>query len=1641
MQSVPQEQRYSSLSSSLSSSSSSQSTIMPTKSLSSRRRDFRKFRKSYSFSNSNVSNTSSNTCPVSSSHNSKGATPTSPPASTPTSTSTLSTLSTSSTALKKANVTASTSSMNASLSSLYSSTNSTNSTNSNMSVGSDTNIQTHHTRLYSPTSANTNSNNSNTKSNSNTVPVIPPVSPKPSPSPSSSSNITNAPRKTRSSSIGSMNMNMNMNMNNKDGNVSNSSGSGNRHRRKISISSQSSYISALSTHSNPNSNSTTPLSSSQPSSLPLPSSSPGKSNSSTAGGRFSRSSSTLRNRLEMKNHFIKDISSDSGSIHNDASRIHTSITMQQVKKPPSTLKPCNHDLKRKVSSTAHLEKKKFINPMIRHDNKSHPYGENNSIRSNSETEKDGKEKDHETDTKRTNNNDINVQSTINDKQNQSKTSIHKPEISTNATNTNNDTTTNSSSSTMTNNSTTKTNTKTTRNDEFTYSNLHSMWLQRDNKLKNINIKVRPPTATSPVQLKISKSPLRQRLSVIRNKMSHISRSGSTSHNIHVNNRKGNDDSCKGQQQPQQQQQRHGGVHVTSQSVDDDKGKVMPSEYSKDCNNDSIVENRNQKDASNCSNEQKLMSNNDHKSIHGHGKNMIDEGANSNNNDDNQGDNYDAIHAHVDAHTHPNMTTTEGQDSNDVKEENVVNVKSVIRSLQHALESTSASTSVPVPSTTASTSSFSSSSFRSSSFRSSSFKTKTHQNCKSLSESLSSAPKTNIVASKSSKIQQPLQQQQQQQQQGHNEEDENQANVVDVEQENNDCSYNEEITTLLFKTNSNALPFDDELDEKMQGNQRKSKYECNVGYTSGKLPQDRHIDYDEEDNDKEEHHNEGNRSFESATSELLPRRLMDLSLTQSEKEAGFGGEYQGDLIVAQNKMNPSESINDERWVSGNENPEDKGQSFKAAVSPSSIFDPFNEVVMNEDDNAVRHQWDEISFESLASVGCQATEKFGISTEKSEANKDRGESPSLVETTLSTSWSQSFSQDNEISSSFSNQNTHTEDPSSNVFEPFSSLDTMISNNKEDMDNADASILSWQERSFESMGNNNNYVEVEESGNQKDFVAEVEKQHSNHMHFDQVSTTSNQLIEVTTPSNSGAFTTNFIESNSAKIADPYVFYDSMSTANSEITVRIENKLERSAEKIVERSLLGNKQISSCKQQAIGFQDIQTFDCNDENESTIPDSAFGISQSETKSEPYSTSSLNLRTLAGQQKEILSKTGSVGGTIYGSGLYTTEDEDENDDNIYDYESHASNFSFPSHLACPLNGQKALSDSGTDVFDGISSVAGPSAASSSILSMDLFTKSFPSFQQIQDDTLMRSSIVEEDLTGSKANDGTSSQTMKEDISTSADEKRHTLEENDTSSPDKSIQTDKKYTSKVQRKRFGKYLANLASKAKPSNITRAWRGAGNLTNKDLNNDTNHDSRTVGISRPPLPEKLSVESETTWTKEQIIEDINQRSALFQHSDHEKVPETKEDEKEKTVVDYECAPIEDIKAKIGWIPSMIRLYEKKMVNPADQTLSPNIATEIVNENPPGFEPTIAECQLAGTQFLQLNSTSRYIGEPSLHLKGGDFYRPLRKKLRQFLVKKNFLYDRNVVRKSRPGLFEKTLETHERVLALLVVSKEMEQ
>jgi len=258
---------------------------------------------------------------------------------------------------------------------------------------------------------------------------------------------------------------------------------------------------------------------------------------------------------------------------------------------------------------------------------------------------------------------------------------------------------------------------------------------------------------------------------------------------------------------------------------------------------------------------------------------------------------------------------------------------------------------------------------------------------------------------------------------------------------------------------------------------------------------------------------------------------------------------------------------------------------------------------------------------------------------------------------------------------------------MFDPFNNLDnfdSMISTMNNDS-NMDISNDSWQGAPFDSIdGDNNNMVEDTSATSPRHNVSETTVK------------------------------------NSESAFDPYDHFDSMSTANSEITLKAENKfghsvflssIQKIGKQIDDNIYIGRKH-------GFNIDENSNFDEHEDQSNIIPDSAFGISNTVMQGRPTNPS-VNLRALAMQQNELFYSTGAAGKRDYYDPAKIDQQEGDNDSctdtSVFDF---SSSLGLVPGIISP--NQKAMSDSGTDVFDGISSVAGPLVSKSTAIK--LFTK-------------------------------------------------------------------------------------------------------------------------------------------------------------------------------------------------------------------------------------------------------------------------------------------------------------------------------
>ncbi len=673
-----------------------------------------------------------------------------------------------------------------------------------------------------------------------------------------------------------------------------------------------------------------------------------------------------------------------------------------------------------------------------------------------------------------------------------------------------------------------------------------------------------------------------------------------------------------------------------------------------------------------------------------------------------------------------------------------------------------------------------------------------------------------------------------------------------------------------------------------------------------------------------------------------------------------------------------------------------------------------------------------------------------------------SPSFTKKSLSNDRSKSQVKEKESLPSDKSRNDTTVNTTF-TFDPFDN--SMLSN--DDNCNLNVTDESWREASFESIDTNNN-----ENDNMIPEIAIEAVEAENYYECkSEITSISDSCYSVNLlASRHSDFAQQFNQDNlntnlSPQIFDPYENFDSMSTANSELTQKHENKkLDKLFSRCIEKVEKQYESIESFVGERSGGEILKVVACDDNDDDTfsdIADSAFGISNA-VKEARLGNPLFNLRAFAMQQNALFNSSGASGKKCYYSGETIDKDVDvdgyNDDDAVVNNDPSVFKFSASLDAMRPIY-PKAMSDSGTDVFDGLSSVAGPTAVYSSAFATKLFTEALPKNSDSNSSSLRVPSLNREISTEKHVQKKVNGENDEMKISINEtegeandDENREiftylfdekladTDQNNDTTRINQTSQLKVHEVEKDrgnEKKRFGKYLSKFAARAK------YWRGSKSSPgeqNKDKTEDNEEETiGGIGILRPPISDEPSISSDdspvkTTDKKKAQISSLPPKSPISPPKKENHIIQNHElDELDATMADIErnMSTTVDSRANVGWIPSIIRLYEKRSESEliTDAT-SPRSIIDPITPN-----PTISECRLSRIQFIQLDCNHIFgspIEDPSILIihksmnDRQDAYKSLRRKLRKYLESNSG---------SKMGMFEKAMATHERVLTVMVV------
>lgn len=857
--------------------------------------------------------------------------------------------------------------------------------------------------------------------------------------------------------------------------------------------------------------------------------------------------------------------------------------------------------------------------------------------------------------------------------------------------------------------------------------------------------------------------------------------------------------------------------------------------------------------------------------------------------------------------------------------------------------------------------------------------------------------------------------------------------------NVDSSFDDETNDLLFRTNSNELPFGQTFDKKQNINARKS-YIAKV--IKGNF-------FENQDHD---------RSFTSTGSDLVPRKLIDFSSSTSMNE---------------------EKAKDSK-IDQNETHKNHGNSIDAHLNlrVSSTFDPFNDALTNGnlDDSA---SWQELSFASLGNF-IQSNDDFPEKSSKNNNSVDQTFEPTLIDPTsieedLDDIWFPSDIEEREFIPQHKDKNNTTASTSITSFDPFDES-SMLSNDN-DGERSNKSSSNWHEMSFStiSSGLNGSY---EASKPVMDNECELSNAIDNRM--TNVSGTS-AMQQDSFRHTLHTRRTNNEDYISAPVVDPYDDFDSMSTANSEMTQRITNKKFNDLYSKCMNKIEQHDEKYTIENQVDNMNDTGAFDCTtDDNFSDIADSAFGIGYKIKDTKPVDRS-ITLRSLAIQQG-FLNNSGTVGKRVYYSNQTAIDNIDNVDDNNNEgseTDNYSTDILTPSLDCIPTSlYPKAMSDSGTDVFDGLSSVAGPSTTFSPSLTNAFFENNLPlnnddtselvtnsvetknQFSKVHDEPIDTQSSsdththkVDDEDNVSRA---TQLSTSSNNIDTKSSSSTKDEDQTQSSSPNSVSQIshedvktevntkDQIINNNVEKKRFRRYLSIFSAKAKYWRKFKAVRKGVNRHEHD-----EYQTMGTGISLPPSPDVSSIDADNIVDveHESVQTSPESRSPILSQK---KEPTVQRDIIENIVTDtatdtdtdisnLDSELIRNIKSKVGWIPSMIRHYNQRKgdaLNNGGINLSLSTNHQI---------PLINDCLLSGIRVLQLDCNDSFgsvLTDPSMLIVHKSINDRQDKdtsnitKLRAFLESTSTTHEELDSDKTKWGMFEEAVATHERVLSMMSVS-----
>jgi tetratricopeptide (TPR) repeat protein len=477
-----------------------------------------------------------------------------------------------------------------------------------------------------------------------------------------------------------------------------------------------------------------------------------------------------------------------------------------------------------------------------------------------------------------------------------------------------------------------------------------------------------------------------------------------------------------------------------------------------------------------------------------------------------------------------------------------------------------------------------------------------------------------------------------------------------------------------------------------------------------------------------------------------------------------------------------------------------------------------------------------------------------------------------------------------------------------------------------------------------------------------------------------------------------------------DPYDALDSMSMINSEVTVQMENKhsvtflnaFEKKKEKIASELLEDTYDVAS----------------------HIPDSAFGISAAV------------LQKLANDRKiGLAAESRSVQCHVNESSVKISNEE----------EYHAVSNNVP----------KVKYDANSDVFDGLSEVTSPAFFSKSPSTPN---SSIHKLTETPSEGTLSSRRTRSSSSNKTSTNGISRPRQRSMERERNEEAKKRFTKNLAAFATKVATSEQKSVAPSLHLNISKSVSTKKNKASVINLGKALTNTLEAVGEGQDADKEHDSidgpsfrqeDIIGISRidandayanvSEYLEVLTTPIQLESQKKSVLKDSHMSDSSDKiHDDESSVCNGAKDVSKKMLNN-----LSDSESKIGWVPSVLRLYKMHDFSPPKSDRSPTSTMHFVESSSKNFEVSIEDCRLRGLQSIILCRGLRYgdnLDEPSRIISDGklEMNRSTFSKLKHF-NSANINNGQSLQRKCY-HMFEKMTEIHENALNCLQEDKKDE-